>query len=86
MFEDGRHPSLISFDDFVVKNEEIFSEKMSELKQYMPENPDWMVGSRACSALAEAICEFYKIDLIVPSDLNLIDGIVENLENKRILL
>jgi len=86
LFKDDLHPSLILLADFDIKNNEIFSEKMSVLKQFMPKNPDWMVGSRACSALAEAICEFYGIDLIVPSNLNLIDGIVANMISKRIEL
>jgi len=83
LFKDNLHPSLISFGDFAIKNDEIFAEKMSVLKQFMPKNPDWMVGSRACSVLTEEICEFYWIDVIVPSNLNLIDGVVENLKNKR---
>jgi hypothetical protein len=45
----------------------------------MPENPTWMHGARGCSALAQAIFEHYKIDQIVPSNSNLIDGVARTL-------
>ena len=41
----------------------------------MPNNPEWMTGARACSALAQAICQCFNIQYIVPSDSNLIDGV-----------
>lgn len=41
----------------------------------MPENPTWMHGARACSALAQAICEKYGVETIVPSNSNLINGV-----------
>jgi hypothetical protein len=42
----------------------------------MPENPKWMHGARPCSAIAQAICEKYNIEKIIPSDSNIIHGIV----------
>ena len=42
----------------------------------MPNNPDWMNGARACSALAQAICMHYSVESIVPSNSNLVDGAV----------
>lgn len=42
----------------------------------MLENPTWMHGARACSAIAQAISEKYGIENIVPSNSNLINGVV----------
>ncbi len=77
LFNDRDHPSVISFADFAKKNEEVFKEiTLKELEDLMPENPKWMHGARACSALAQAICEKYKIETIIPSNSNLVDGVV----------
>lgn len=75
-FEDLDHPSVISFDGFVSKNNDIFSSiSLEELEGFMPESPKWMSGARACSALAEAICSKYGVEYIIPSNSNLIDGV-----------
>jgi Tfp pilus assembly PilM family ATPase len=75
-FRDKDHPSFIKIKDFVKRNKEIFSKvTLDELEKLMPENPKWMHGARACSAIAQAICEKYKIKSIIPSNSNLIDGV-----------
>ncbi|MFA4960105.1 MAG: hypothetical protein WC548_00385 [Candidatus Pacearchaeota archaeon] len=75
-FNDSAHPSVISFEDFSIKNDEVFSKiKLSELEKLMPDSPKWMHGARVCSAFVEAICKKYNIGHIIPSDSNLIDGI-----------
>ncbi len=77
LFKDKHHPNLMHFDDFKQKNKEIFNKiKLTELESLMPENPKWMHGARSCSALAQAICNQYKIKTIVPSNVNLIDGVI----------
>lgn len=77
LFKDGDHPSVISIEDFQRRNEEIFSKvTLAELEGLMPDNPKWMHGARACSAFAQAICEKYNIKTIIPSNSNLINGIV----------
>jgi len=76
-FEDKEHPVFIEFEDFKNKNKEIFEKiTLKELENLMPENPKWMHGARPCSAIAQAICERYNIKEIIPSDSNLINGIV----------
>jgi len=77
LFEDEDHPFLISITDFINKNKEIFEKiKLEELEILMPNNPQWMHGARACSAIAQAICEKYNIETIIPSDSNIINGVV----------
>lgn len=86
LFKDELHPSVISFIDFANKNAEVFEVlSLKDLESLMPENPAWMHGARACSALAQAIFEKYSIETIVPSDANLIDGVVRQ-EFKEVTL
>lgn len=76
IFDDSIHPYMISTSEYFKRNNAIFSEvSMLNLKKMMPQNPEWMVGARACSALAQAILQYYKVDTVIPSDSNLIDGV-----------
>ena len=76
LFRDNDHPSYITLDDFSNRNKKIFEEvTIRTLESLMPDNPVWMHGARACSALAQAICEKYEIDQIVPSNSNLANGV-----------
>jgi len=85
LFEDEDHPFLIESEDFKIKNKEIFEKiSLKELENLMPENPKWMHGARPCSAIAQAICEKYNIEKIIPSDSNIINGIIRQ-EFRRII-
>lgn len=76
IFDDDIHPYMISTGEYIKRNNAIFSEvSMSDLKKMMPHNPEWMGGARACSALAQAILQYYKVNTVIPSDSNLIDGV-----------
>lgn len=82
IFDDDIHPYMISTDEYIKRNNAIFSEvSMSDLKKMMPQNPEWMAGARACSALAQAILQYYKVNTVIPSDSNLIDGV--NIQEAR---
>lgn len=77
LFEDNNHPQVISLKDFKKRNKEIFNKVfVKDLEKLMPQNPTWMHGARACSAFVESICQRYGIETIIPSDSNLIDGVV----------
>lgn len=77
LFEDSDHPFVISLQDFRKKNAEVFSKiTLGELESLMPLDPKWMHGARACSAIAQAIFEKYNVNTIIPSNSNLIDGVV----------
>ncbi len=83
IFDDENHPSMITIDNYCIQNKRIFSEiTIADLRNMMPNNPAWMNGARACSAIAQAICMQYGINKIIPSDSNLIDGInVQEVKN-----
>jgi len=79
LFSDDKHPSIIKLKDFAKDNIRIFnSTALTKLESLMPENPKWMLGARPCSALAQAIFQTYDIKTIIPSNSNLIDGIVRS--------
>ena len=76
LFSDNDHPVLISIKDFSERNKDIFEKvTLQELESLMPENPKWMHGARGCSAIAQAICEKYSLEIIVPSNSNTINGV-----------
>jgi nucleoside 2-deoxyribosyltransferase len=76
IFWDETHPSMIKLEDYCKQNQRVFSGiTISNLKALMPKNPNWMNGARACSAIAQAICTQYGVEMIIPSDSNLIDGV-----------
>jgi len=77
LFNDDDHPSLIPVADFSARNKEIFNKvPLKELESLMPDNPRWMHGARGCSAIAQAICQKYLLQTIIPSNSNIINGIV----------
>jgi exopolyphosphatase/pppGpp-phosphohydrolase len=79
LFEDELHPSMVTIDDFIKGNNKIFYEMtMDELHNLMPHNPKWMDGARPGAILPQAIFEIAKINVVIPSDINLIDGDVKS--------
>lgn len=45
----------------------------------MPGNPKWMDGARPGAVLPVAIFDLANIKVIIPSDLNLINGVINDL-------
>lgn len=78
VFSDADHPELIATEDFATKNQEVYSKiSIKELESLMPNDPLWMHGARACSAIAQAIVEQFEIKKLVPSDSNMIHGTIK---------
>lgn len=77
-FDDGIHKEYVTYEDFSKKNNEILkSTSLEELRSLMPSNPDWMNGAKAGVLLGETIFKKANIKYIIPSDLNLINGVVK---------
>ena len=51
----------------------------------MPSNPLWMHGARACSAIAQGIVKRFEVKNIIPSDSNMIHGVIRG-EHRRVVL
>ncbi len=79
LFTDTEHPSMISAEKFARHNQRIFQEVTLEaLEATMPHDPKWMHGARGCSLIAQAICDTYGIQTIIPSDSNTAHGIARH--------
>lgn len=77
-FDDGIHKEYVTYEDFDKKNDEILTKTaLDELRSLMPTNPAWMDGAKAGIMLGQAIFKKANIKIIVPSDLNLINGVVK---------
>lgn len=77
-FDDGIHKEYVTYEDFSKKNNEILKNtSLDELRSLMPSNPDWMNGAKAGVLLGETIFKKANIKYIIPSDLNLINGVVK---------
>jgi len=82
IFNDGVHEYMISYQDLEKKNRELLENiTLEELYLLMPGNKKWMDGAKAGAILAQAIFKKANINYIIPSDLNIINGIIKE-ENK----
>jgi len=86
VFEDDDHPQYIEAKDFFSKNIEIFGKiTLEQLEHLMPADPLWMHGARACSAIAQAIVVHFGVKNLIPSDSNMIHGVVKQ-EHRGVVL
>ncbi|MCL2629353.1 MAG: hypothetical protein FWD33_01520 [Alphaproteobacteria bacterium] len=77
MFVDANHPHMQSLEEFIAGTRRIFYDlTMEDLFALMPKNPTWMTGARQGAILPLAIFRKANIETIVPSDINLINGVV----------
>lgn len=76
LFDDTYHPYIIKSNEYYKYNKFLFEKDIDFLLSKMPENPMWMSGARAYCAIAQAICQKYSVENIIPSDFNMIDGVV----------
>ncbi len=82
IFNDNIHEYMISFKDFGKKNKELLNKiSLQELYILMQNNKSWLEGSKAAAILAEAIFKKANVEYIIPSDLNIINGIAKQ-ENR----
>lgn len=81
LFQDGIHNYKISYNDYIKgTNHVFFNITLEELYKLMPNNPKWMDGARAGAILPLAIFSKANIKWIIPSDLNLINGVINDRE------
>lgn len=79
LFQDGIHKYMLSLEDYIEGTERVFDTiTLSELYKLMPGNPKWMDGARAGAIIPLAIFELANIKTIIPSDLNLINGVIND--------
>ena len=81
LFQDGIHHYMLSLEDYVKGTEKVFYEMtMEELYNLMPANPKWMDGARSGAIIPLVLFRIANVDWVIPSDLNLINGVINDLK------
>ncbi len=81
LFDDGVHKYMVSLEDYISGTERVFYEvTLEELYKLMPQNPKWMDGARAGAIIPLTLFKKGNIKWIIPSDLNLIHGVINDLK------
>lgn len=76
LFHDGIHEWILSYEELARKNKELLEEvKLEHLYLVIQNNKKWIDREKAGAILAQAIFKKAKIESIIPSDLNIINGI-----------
>lgn len=80
LFSDNIHKYMVSLDDYIKGTEKVFYDMtMKQLYDLMPTNPKWMDGARSGAIIPLALFKMANVDWIIPSDLNLINGVIKDL-------
>lgn len=80
LFNDDIHKYMVSLEDYIKGTEKVFYDiSLEELYKLMPSNPKWMDGARAGAILPFALFKKANIKWVIPSDLNLINGVINDL-------
>ncbi len=79
LFNDGIHKYMVTLDDYVKGTEKVFNDiSMKELYELMPQNPKWMDGARSGAIIPLVLFRKANVKWIIPSDLNLINGVIND--------
>ncbi|MDE6141120.1 MAG: hypothetical protein K2G03_00815, partial [Bacilli bacterium] len=81
LFNDGIHKYMLSLEDYIKGTEKVFYDMtLEELYELMPSNPKWMDGARAGAIIPLVLFKKTNVKWIIPSDLNLINGVINDLK------
>ncbi len=80
LFNDNVHKYMLSLEDYIKGTEKVFNDiSMEELYDLMPSNPKWMDGARSGAIIPLVLFKMANVKWIIPSDLNLINGVINDL-------
>lgn len=81
LFNDNIHKYMLSLEDYIKGTEKVFNDlSLEELYKLMPTNPKWMDGARSGAIIPLVLFKMANIKWIIPSDLNLINGVINDLK------
>lgn len=81
LFDDNIHKYMLSLDDYIKGTKRVFNElSLEELYALMPSNPKWMDGARSGAIIPLVLFKKANVKWIIPSDLNLINGVINDLK------
>lgn len=76
-------PYYLTAEQFKKNNEEAIKKRsLNSLKEKYPENPGFMDGTRGANTIVVYILEKVKAEIYFPTNLNMINGIVEKLQEE----
>lgn len=79
LFNDGIHKYMLSLEDYISGTEKVFYDfTLEDLYKLMPANPKWMDGARAGAIIPLTLFKKANVKWIIPSDLNLINGVIND--------
>ena len=80
LFDDNIHKYMLTLDDYISGTEKVFNDiSIDELHDLMPSNPKWMDGARSGAIIPLVLFRKANVKWIIPSDLNLINGVINDL-------
>lgn len=81
LFNDNIHKYMLSLEDYIKGTEKVFNDiSLEELYALMPSNPKWMDGARSGAIIPLVLFKMTNVKWIIPSDLNLINGVINDLK------
>ncbi len=81
LFNDNIHKYMLSLENYIKGTEKVFNElTIEELYELMPSNPKWMDGARSGAIIPLVLFKITNVRWIIPSDLNLINGVINDLK------
>lgn len=79
LFNDNIHKYMIDLDGYVEGTKKVFYDiSIDELHNLMPNNPKWMDGARSGAIIPLVLFRMANVKWIIPSDLNLINGVIND--------
>lgn len=80
LFNDHIHKYMLTLEDYVAGIEKVlYNMSLDELHSLMPSNPKWMNGARSGAIIPLVLFKKANVKWIIPSDLNLINGVINDL-------
>ena len=80
LFKDNIHKYMLTLEDYVAGTEKVlYNMSLDELHALMPSNPKWMDGARSGAIIPLVLFKKANVKWIIPSDLNLINGVINDL-------
>ena len=76
------HPAQTDSTTFAAFCERVSSLNLDQLRAFMPGNPRWMDGAIASNELTLAVCRSFGVETIIPSNKNLVDGLLLEMVNQ----
>ena len=85
LFHDNIHNYMLCLEDYIKGTKKVFYDiSMEQLYELMPSNPKWMDGARSGAIIPLVLFKMANVTWIVPSDLNLINGVINDLTNSEL--